>query len=76
MPEGAVIEYEGRSYRREGECSHCGECCVGCPLRDHVARRCADYGGLVYQETGCATAPSDPGQLAAWPSCTFRFVEV
>jgi hypothetical protein len=79
------------SWRREGECSRCGDCCRGdftdphstpdvpCPLlrRDAAGvAACAGWGEHPYYLSGCNVWPSKPEHIADMPRCTYRFVKV
>lgn len=83
-----VIAYEGKLYRREGECCRCGECCRGNPFDGPDTEYCPLFRWLEegvgectdrehpYYLNGCNVFPSHPGQIADKPSCSYRFVEV
>lgn len=77
-------------YRREGECSRCGDCCkTGDPFsvppesapacrlyreRDGVGE-CTDRAHPLYLN-GCNVWPTKPEHLRDYPRCTYRFVRV
>jgi hypothetical protein len=67
------------TWIRQGECSHCGECCHGCALfRPDNEKKCGEYGGELYGNQDCNIWPWHPSQIGPGtikPSCTFFFVE-
>ncbi len=73
---------DGSVWRRTGSCARCGQCCIGqpdgawCPFlrSDGAVFSCSDrtaanatYAG------GCVVWPNTPVQIAAYPSCSYRF---
>lgn len=89
----AVVEFtEGDvTWRRYGECNHCGECCKSgdpfegargepevpgaCPLY-REGIGCAGYGTDPYYLSGCNVWPTTPEQVVDYPSCSYSWERV
>lgn len=81
---------DGTLWRRTGDCNGCGECCQSdpfggergepvvpgaCPLLT-ADMRCGGHGTDAYYLAGCVVFPQFPAQVAAYPSCSYRFEAV
>ena len=72
---------QSQSWRIEGECSHCGQCCLDqtCVFLDHDEQgqsKCRIYGNAFFGLLACAEYPMTKDDIELYDCPSFRAVPV